>query len=95
MRIAEVIGRVTLCKAHPSLVGAKYVIGVPLSVSGIQGSPEGRGEPFVIYDALGVGQGAMLGVSEGTEAAAPFLPEMKPVDAYAAAILDTIEVTVV
>jgi len=32
-------------------------------------------------------------ISEGTEAAQPFYPNLKPIDAYAAAILDTVETT--
>ena len=35
----------------------------------------------------------LIAVSEGGEAAQPFQPEMKPVDAYNAAILDRIDVT--
>ena len=45
-----------------------------------------------MYDDLGAGLGSRIAVSEGGEAAQPFLPEMKPVDAYNAAILDTIDV---
>ncbi len=33
-----------------------------------------------------------IALAEGPEAAQPFLPEVKPVDAYAAAILDQLEV---
>jgi len=96
MRIAEVIGRCTLSVCHPSLRGAKWVIGVPLTQEGLQyvaaGKSEdaGRNEPFVIYDDLGAGSGDLIGVSEGAEAAAPFAPNLKPIDAYAAAILDRV-----
>jgi ethanolamine utilization protein EutN len=101
MRIAEIIGRCTLSACHPSLRGAKWVIGVPLAQEGIQnvvaGKSEqkdaGRNEAFVIYDDLGAGQGDLIAVSEGAEAAAPFGPNLKPIDAYAAAILDRVEIT--
>jgi len=96
MRIAEVIGRCTLSVCHPSLRGAKWVIGVPLTQEGIQGvvagksKVTGRNEAFVIYDDLGTGNGDLIAVSEGAEAAAPFAPNLKPTDAYAAAILDRV-----
>ena len=35
MRIAEVIGNVTLSRVHPSMIGARWVIGVPLQSDGI------------------------------------------------------------
>jgi ethanolamine utilization protein EutN len=101
MRIAEVIGRCTLSVCHPSLRGARWLIGVPLAQAGIQnvtagktqGTGAGRNEAFVIYDELGAGSGALIGVSEGAEAAAPFAPNLKPIDAYAAAILDHVEIS--
>ena len=39
---------------------------------------------------LGAGSGSRIGFSEGAEAAAPFHPKKKPVDAYCACILDQI-----
>lgn len=92
MRIAEVIGRVTLSRCHPSVRGATWRIVTPLNHRGLCGEASGRGEPFVIYDELGAGETAKVGVSEGAEAAAPFHPQEKPIDAYAAAILDSVEV---
>ena len=98
MRIAEVIGRCTLSVCHPSVRGSKWVISVPLTQEGLRnvaaGKPNcpGRNEPFVIYDDLGTGNGDLIAVSEGAEAAAPFAPNLKPIDAYNAAILDRVEV---
>ncbi|MDA1164437.1 MAG: carbon dioxide concentrating mechanism protein CcmL, partial [Planctomycetota bacterium] len=40
---------------------------------------------------LGAGEGSLVGVSEGAEAAAPFHPNVKPIDGYAAAILDQVD----
>jgi ethanolamine utilization protein EutN len=92
MRIAEVIGTVTLARAHPSLSGARWVIGVPFSLNGLRdGAPDG--EDLVIFDALGSGLGSRIGFSESGEAAAPFLPEKKPVDAYCACLLDQVVIT--
>ena len=99
MRIAEVIGRCTLSVCHPSLRGAKWVIGVPLAQEGIQNvvagksKDAGRNEPFVIFDDLGADDGTLIAVSEGAEAAAPFAPNLKPIDGYNAAILDRVEIT--
>ncbi len=92
MRIAEVIGRVTLNRCHPSLRGAMWKLVAPLDHKGLQGDAAGRGEPFVVYDELGSSEGHKIGVSEGAEAAAPFHPNEKPIDAYNAAILEYIEV---
>jgi hypothetical protein len=33
----------------------------------------------------------LIAISEGAEAAQPFRPELKPVDAYCAAILDSVD----
>jgi ethanolamine utilization protein EutN len=89
MRIGEVIGTVTLSRCHPSLVGCRWILAVPFSLKGLrEDSPDG--EDLVIYDDLGAGAGSRVAFSEGAEAAAPFHPEKKPVDAYCACILDQI-----
>jgi microcompartment protein CcmK/EutM len=89
MRIAKVIGTVTLSRAHPALVGARWLLGVPFSLAALRaGVPDG--ESIVMFDELGAGSGACVGFSEGAEAAAPFHPQRKPVDAYCACILDSI-----
>lgn len=94
MRIAEVIGKVTLSQSHPSLKGATWLLGVALNADGINGDESGRSEPFVIYDELGAGEGCRIAISESAEAAAAFYPETKPIDAYNAAILDEIVIRV-
>jgi ethanolamine utilization protein EutN len=92
MRVAEVIGTVTLSRAHPSLTGARWLIGMPFSLEALRnGAPDG--EDLVIYDEFGAGLGHRVGFSEGGEAAAPFLPNKKPIDAYCACILDSIVLT--
>ena len=91
MRIAEVIGTVTLSRPHPSLAGFRFVIGVPFSGKGLRsGKPDG--EDIVIYDDLGAGAGSRIAFSESGEAAAPFYPEKKPIDAYCACLLDSVTV---
>jgi ethanolamine utilization protein EutN len=92
MRIAEVIGTVTLSRVHPSMTGFRWVIGVPFSLAGLrENRPDG--EDLVIYDNLGAGVGTRIGFSEGGEAAAPFYPEKRAVDAYCACVLDQIAVS--
>ncbi len=92
MRIAEIIGTVTLSRCHPALVGARWLIGVPFSLQALRrGAPDG--EDVVIYDELGAGGGARIGFSEGAEEEATFHPKRKPVDAYCACVLDKIVVS--
>ena len=94
MRVGEVIGTVTLAAWHPSLSGARYVLAVPLSLENLQGKAAPSAEELVVYDELGAGPGHRIAISEGGEAAQPFYPQMKPVDAYCAALLDQVEVNV-
>lgn len=90
MRLAEVIGRVTLARAHPALHGGRFVIALPLPRAALAGDAPDRGEEVVAWDALGASPGATIALSEGAEAANPFLPTRKPVDAYVAALIDRI-----
>jgi len=92
MRICEVIGSVTLSRWHPSLTGATWKLVVPLDQAGLRGDAAGRGEPFAVFDELGAGNGSLIAVSEGAEAAAPFHPAVKAIDGYNAAILDRIDI---
>jgi ethanolamine utilization protein EutN len=93
MRIAEVIGTVTLSRVHPSLQGARWIIVVPCSLAALQKDGPGDGEDLVVYDELGAGLGQRIGVSEGVEATMPFRPVKKPIDAYNACLLDQWSVT--
>jgi len=91
MRIADVVGTVTLNRVHPSMTGAAFKLVTPLSWENLAGNLEERLDEIVVYDELGAGVGHRIALSEGREAAMPFHPEPKPVDAYNAAILDTLE----
>src|SRR5712692_11916923 len=92
MRIAEVIGTVTLSRAHPSVTGSRWIVGVPYGLKALRAEAPPDGEDPVIFDNLGAGNGHRIGFSEGGEAAAPFHPEKKPLDAYCACILDHVAV---
>jgi ethanolamine utilization protein EutN len=92
MRIGEVIGTVTLNRSHPSLTGGRFKLVVPLSLADLTGEGGQPAEELTMYDELGAGVGCRVAFSEGREAAQPFHPEVKPIDAYCAAILDRITV---
>ena len=94
MRIAQVIGTVTLNKCHPSFVGARLKLVVPLSLDDLAGRTEPAAEPLVLWDQLGAGIGDKVAMSEGPEASMPFRPEIKAIDAYNSAILDNIELRI-
>jgi ethanolamine utilization protein EutN len=92
VRIAEVIGTVTLSRVNPTLAGFRWVIGVPFSLKALEAGGPPDGEDLVIFDNLGAGAGNRIGFSEGGEAAAPFHPQKRAVDAYCACILDQVVV---
>lgn len=92
MRICEVIGTLTLSRPHPTLVGGRLKLAVPLSLAHLTGAAPVEGEELVVYDELGAGIGSRIAVCEGREAAQPFDPAGKPLDAYNSAILDRIDV---
>lgn len=92
MRIGKVIGTVTLNRSHPSLIGATYKLAAPMTLDELAENREPEAEALVVYDELGAGLGSLIAISEGGEAAQPFHPNQKPVDAYNAAILDTVDV---
>jgi microcompartment protein CcmK/EutM len=91
MRISQVLGTVTLSRSHPTFIGARLKLIVPLARANLDGSSPAAGEELVAWDDLGVGIGDLIATSEGAEAAQPFRPELKPVDVYNAAILDGLE----
>jgi ethanolamine utilization protein EutN len=88
MRIGDVIGTVTLSRFHSSLANARWVIAVPCSLQALRDGRDPDGEDLVAFDERGAGEGQRIGFTEGAEAAAPFHPERKPVDAYCACLLD-------
>ncbi len=92
MRVAEVIGTVTLNRRHPGLPDGSYLIAVPYSLKALKRGTPADGEDVVAFDQLGAGTGCKIGISEGREAAMPFHPEKKPLDAYCACILDRVVV---
>jgi len=93
VRICEIIGNVTLARVHPALAGLRLLVAAPFNAADLQAGRPASGEELVVADELGAGVGSRVGASEGREAAMPFRPERKPVDAYCACILDHVQLT--
>jgi ethanolamine utilization protein EutN len=91
MRIAEVIGRVTLSRLHPSLKGGRFVITLPMPLEALTEGSARRGEEVIAYDNLGASPGGLIGLSEGREAANPFGKIKTPIDAFCACLLDQVD----
>jgi|ERR1044071_2580097 microcompartment protein CcmK/EutM len=94
MRLGSVIGRVTLSKTVPALVGARWLIVSPFTREHFQNGEQplqglSKDPSLVIYDDLGGGVGQTIGFIEGREAASPFA-QPTPVDAISAALVDEI-----
>jgi len=90
MRIAKVIGTVTLNRSLPSFQNASLKLALPLTLDNLAGSEPPCADPLVVWDELGADVGSQIALSEGREAAQPFHPDVKPVDAYNAALLDEV-----
>ena len=95
MRIAQVIGTVTLSRCHPTFDGATLKLAVPLSLDELRDNRPPADDPLVVYDEFSAGLGSHIMLSEGGEAAQPFKPHWKPVDAYNAGLLDEIRLATV
>ncbi len=91
MRIAKVIGVVTLNRQMDELVPGRYLIVRPYNRAALAGKQPPGEETLVMYDELSAGQGELVGMVEGREATAPFWPKEVPYDCYNAAILDSID----
>ena len=55
MRIADVIGTITLNRQHPSLAGKQFKLATPLSWENLAGRFDDRLEDIVVLDELGAG----------------------------------------
>ncbi len=93
MRIGKVIGRVTLSGCFDTLCGGRFVLVAIQDRFSLTHRPRQSTETLVAYDHLGAQEGDLIAVSESREAAQPFYPEKRvPIDAYVAAILDTVQI---
>ena len=65
MRIAKVVGTVTLNRCHASFNGARLRLVVPLSLAEIRGEEQPGAEEVVVWDDNGAGIGNLIAMSEG------------------------------
>lgn len=94
MRIGVVRGRVTLSASYETLTGGRFLIVDVQDRFALAGKPTKTSERVVVYDHLGAGEGDTIAFTESREATMPFYPEkIVPLDAYCAAILDEVQVT--
>lgn len=98
MRIARVMGKVVLHVSLPEWPHGALLLCEALEDEGLR-TPEvyvprrkPMPESLVVFDEIGAGRGDLVALSEGREAAMPWHPDTKPIDAYCVAILDTIQV---
>ncbi|MEE2641555.1 MAG: EutN/CcmL family microcompartment protein [Planctomycetota bacterium] len=90
MRMANVVGTVTLNRCHPSFQGARLKLVIPKSLANLTGSSRQEHDTLVAWDEQGAGFGSEVAIAEGPEASQPFRPDMKAVDCYVSAILDQV-----
>jgi len=94
MRIAQVIGRVTLSLQDPSFTGGRWLMVNPLDAGQFHGACQHAqalsAQPSLIaYDNMGASDGDIVGIVEGAEATAPFDFPI-PIDAITVAIFDSL-----
>ena len=90
MRIATVIGKLTLNRAMPDIVPGSFLLVRVADRGTLAGVNDGKDEMLVTYDRLAAREGDRVGISEGREATAPFLPAKVPYDCYCSCILDSV-----
>jgi microcompartment protein CcmK/EutM len=91
MRIARVIGKLTLNRRVAELRPGNYLLVRTCSRRTLAGADAGNEEVLVTYDCLAAREGNLVGIVEGREATAPFHPDKVPYDCYCAAILDELQ----
>ncbi len=78
MRIADVIGTVTLNRAHPSVAGATWKLVVPLTWDNLLGRSDEPAEELVVFDALGAGGGRASPSAKAARPPCPSTPTLNP-----------------
>lgn len=90
MRVAEIVGTVTLNRCHPSFEGASLKLVIPKTLDNLTGKSDAEADTLTAWDEMGAGNGSQVSIAEGPEAAQPFRPDIKAVDCYVSAILDSV-----
>jgi len=92
MKMARVIGNATLSRVHPTLHASRLrCVEIIESTDEVENLQPG-GDLIVAWDLCGSSAGDLVALAEGPEAAAPFKPDVKPIDAAIVAILDYYEI---
>ncbi|TWT73063.1 EutN/CcmL family microcompartment protein [Allorhodopirellula solitaria] len=92
MKIARVLGNTTLSRMHPDLHAATLrCVEVVERIEDLDVPVPGN-DLIVAWDLCGCGHGDLVALAEGPEAAAPFQPDVKPIDASIVAILDHLNI---
>lgn len=94
MRVAQIIGRVTLSIQDPAFKGGRWLMCNPLDAADFNTAcstppPISSQSSFLTYDNLGAGEGDIVGIVEGAEATAPFDYDI-PIDAITVAIFESL-----
>ena len=92
MHLYKTLGYVTLNRIHPALRGGRFVLAHSINHELLDQPAPADQDLLVVWDDLCASPGMTIAVSEGAEAAQAFKPAIKPVDAYNAAILDSVEI---
>jgi ethanolamine utilization protein EutN len=93
MRLGIVRGHVVLNPAVEAYAGKTLVVVEPVTIENLRAkNGKGGGKSLVAIDELGAAEGQMVAFTEGREAANPFWPDLAPVDAYCALIVDALDV---
>ncbi|MEM1224386.1 MAG: EutN/CcmL family microcompartment protein [Planctomycetota bacterium] len=93
MKLARVVGTVTLSRKNESMNACRLrAVEVVPSASQIEAEPLG-GDTIVAWDLCGAADGDLVALAEGPEAAAPFRPDLIPIDASIVALLDSYSLT--
>ncbi len=87
MLIARVVGSAVSTAKDGRLRGAKLLVVRPTSVTG-----EVHGEPIVVVDTVGAGEGELVLIAQGSAARRTETTEGVPTDAAIVGILDSLEV---
>ncbi|SMP51568.1 Carboxysome shell and ethanolamine utilization microcompartment protein CcmK/EutM [Neorhodopirellula lusitana] len=93
MKIARVVGNTTLCRMHPGMQASRLRCIEVVGTTGDIDNLTPGGDLIVAWDLCGSSEGDLVALAEGPESAAPFKPDVKPIDASIVAILDHCEIT--
>lgn len=92
MKIARVLGNTTLNRMHPMLHAATLrCVEVVHRMEDLDDVERGN-DLIIAWDLCGCGEGDLVALAEGPEAAAPLQPDVRPIDASIVAILDHIDI---